>query len=354
MQNLDVEEQLCALEEIIFSEHDFIVQKNQDRNVVKTVLRAGEDPKQILNFYKTLNYDALKKSQVGMFSSGTTKGSRSLCFRSKLSILEEVVEVGGHLSSLLSKRILIMVSPYHSFGLVPALLTCRRLTKDIFLSSGQAPLEVIRHLFAHKPEVIFAVPLHLRLIAEWVQKKRKSISFLKQIVYAGAVLDLQLVRFFDEQHITLTSLYGTTQTGVIAVQKKVTASNPHNCGKVLNTLSVSLSEERNEIVIVNSEGKQEFTGDQGYWIAEDLVIQNRLDAVVFYNGSKIDLKWLEMLIKNALEIEEVQIRFEKNISSQSEVICYLPKEYKELHPLFFEKIKEVVPSYAIPKRFQYG
>lgn len=352
-KSLDIEEHLSSIEQIIFNNFDVEIKKNPQKRIEKSIAYVGGPVEQILLFYENLNPHLLQMQRIGMFSSGTTQGSQTLYFRTKESILKEITEIETFLADLRSKKILIMVTPNHSFGLIPALLTSRRLSEEVYLNVGQAPIEVIQHLFALKPEIIFAVPAHIRLIAEWVKKKHKEISFLKKIIYGGAILQPDLVRFFEEFHITLTSLYGTTQTGVISIQQQVSAEDPHNCGTVLKNYSILFSEEQQEIIILTSAGQKIATGDMGLYKGQDLIVQQRIDNVIFKNGNKIDLKWLENLIKQILEINDVQIQLEKNINRQPEIICRLPKLYESNHRLSFEKIRRFLPPYAIPERFYY-
>lgn len=354
MQNLlDAEQPIYNIEEEIFNLHEVVVQKNPNNDLNSKLISMGNKVNSLSRFYRQLDLNSLNAVRIGMFSSGTTKESKTLCWRSKLSIVKEILELENQFSYLQSKKIFIMVSPNHSFGLVPALLTTRKLTNKVYLFTGKITFEVLKHFFSIKPEIIFAVPSHLRLIAEWVEKKGRDLIFLKQIIYAGAVLHESLIQFFQNLGVRLTSVYGTTQTGVIAIQQDVPLTRPENCGLVLNNQRVLISDKSE--IIVKSENNERFaTGDRGYFLGNELIVERRLDNIIFKNGNKIDLVLLEEIIKNATSIKEVKIHFEKNINNSHEIICNLPKKYESSHYALFEKLKSLVPSYAIPSKFYYN
>jgi|GEM_PF-6302740 len=354
MQNLiDMEENACDPERTIFAPGDITIQKKTDKRVVGRILHLPSNSLRLTNFYNQLDLAVLQTSFLGMLSSGVTKGSQSFCQRTKSSILHEILQLENRSAFLRSKKIFILVTPNHSFGLIPALLTNRRLSKHVYLNIGHPPIELGPIIFRLKPEVIFAVPNQIRLFARWIKRGNKRIHFLKRIAYAGSPLDKDVIHFFENRGIALSCYYGTTQTGVISTNQNVNSDNPFNCGSVLNGHTIIFSENRGEIVIVTPEGIRVPTGDQGEYHGQNLIVKGRLDTVVFKNGNKIDLAWLKELIQNTLQVEDIQIRLEKNINDTSEIICSIPMKYQSLHRQSFEKIKPLVPAYALPNRFVY-
>lgn len=354
MQNLiDMEENIGDPERAIFATGDIAIQKKPDKQVISHILHVSSNSLQLTNFYNQLDLAVLQTSFLSMLSSGVTKGSQSFCQRTKSSVLHEILQLENRSSFLGLKKIFIMVTPNHSFGLIPALLTNRRLSKHVYLNVGHPPIELGPIIFRLKPEVIFAVPNQIRLFANWIKKGNKRIHFLKRIAYAGSPLDKDLIYFFESRGIALSCYYGTTQTGVISINENVSSEDPFNCGSVLKGHTIIFSEDRGEIVIVTPEGVRVPTGDQGEYHGKDLIVKGRLDTVVFKNGNKIDLAWLKELIQDALQVEDIQIRLEKNINAASEIVCSIPIKYQSLHRQSFEKIKPLLPAYALPSRFVY-
>ncbi|WP_075884040.1 AMP-binding protein [Candidatus Protochlamydia sp. W-9] len=353
---VDIEEYLLKnpyLENFLFNDSDIKINKKKIIYSKEKLIYVGRDPNNILSFYDSVDDGLLKTKTLGMFSSGTTKGSQTLYLRTKDSIVEEIIELHSIFSDLQSKTIMIMVTPNHSFGLIPALLLSRRLSSEVYLGCSSISVELLKHFFYLKPQVVFAVPAHIRLLSEWIQRKNKSIPYLKKIIYGGAALATDVIKIFEERNIILTSIYGTTQTGAISVNKNINSKNPKDCGIPLRSLSVSISKDHQEIIVRNSLGKEVTTGDKGCLKEACLIVENRLDSIIFKNGNKIDIKWLESLISQILEIKTVHIGFEKNINGQPVIICTLPKQYEEQHQISFKKIKDIIPAYALPKYYYY-
>ncbi|PWU10288.1 MAG: hypothetical protein C5B47_02415 [Verrucomicrobia bacterium] len=354
MQNrIDMEENAGDPEQVIFSGHDIAIQNNPNKQIANYILHVPSSPSRLTKFYSQLNSTVLQTTFLGMFSSGVTKGSQSLYPRTKCSILHELFALENHSSFLDSKKILIMTTPNHSFGLIPALLTSRRFSTHVYINIGHPPIDLSAIILRLKPEVIFAVPNQIRLFAKWIERGNREIYFLKTIAYAGSPLDKDLICFFEDRGIALCCYYGTTQTGVISINKNVSSGDPLNCGIVLKNHTIDFSGDQREIVILTSEGGKVFTGDQGEYQKGNLIVKGRLDTVVFKNGNKIDLVWLKNLIQDALEIENIQIRLEKNINDTSEIVCSIPIRYRPLHRQLFDKIKRLIPAYALPDRFTY-
>jgi long-chain acyl-CoA synthetase len=131
-------------------------------------------------------------------------------------------------------RILCPVPLFHSYGLMVGLLPMLATGGTCILAPDLLPGDVVSLTRFHRPTILLGVPFLYDLLAKSIPASDTSFGDYRYLFSAGAPLPEHLAtQFFRQWGTLLNPLYGTTETGVIAVALE---RRPYLSGFVGSTL----------------------------------------------------------------------------------------------------------------------
>ncbi len=296
-------------------------------------------------------FNSLKSNQnfqLGMYSSGTTKASKTLIFRHHNEIKNEILSLNKILFFLHHKRFLVCAPANHSFGLIPGLLVSRQLSSFVHYIPNY--LEFLNGLDELQTQVLIATQAHIKILYERIKTKGKY-PYLKWIIWAGSPLNVELVTRLKNMGLNLIQIYGTTETGAICVCLDVSRNNLSTFENILDHLKVKINAFK-EIEVLLSNGQILNTKDKGDLCPNgNLTIHGRSDKIIFKNGNKIELDLIQEIAISESNGIPTKITYEKNIGGDIEIICSVKGNYLDAKNIYCA-LKNKLPAYALPKRIE--
>lgn len=158
----------------------------------------------------------LKGPALGFLTSGTT-GHPKIALRTERAMLAEAVAMRDELELTPARRLAVMVPLHHSFGFGDCAFAGILAGVEISSYSRMPPSAYVATFERSEIDVVALVPAQLRLLAEACN--RPVLSRLS-VLSAGAPLDARTAQLANERlGCAIGQVYGTTETGVIAVAR---------------------------------------------------------------------------------------------------------------------------------------
>jgi acyl-coenzyme A synthetase/AMP-(fatty) acid ligase len=150
------------------------------------------------------------------FSSGST-GMPKMIGRTFRSLASEVQRFGlmpGMLTN--GDRLLLLSSTAHSFGLIAGLLHSLTAGVSVVFPARISARDILHAAQEHRVTAIFGVPMHFALLG--AAAAVPELPDLRVAVSGGEVMPAAVARCFaDRFRVPVGEAYGTTETGIIAV-----------------------------------------------------------------------------------------------------------------------------------------
>jgi long-chain acyl-CoA synthetase len=266
--------------------------------------------------------DAL--SGVYMFSSGSTGKSKRVTRTQEQLVLEcdalrERLELGAQ------DRILCTVPLFHAHGFCNAMLAALLNGGALILPEGEFNPRATAKLLCDQAVTVYpAVPFLLQLLTETQFDAALDLSALRWAISAGVALPQTVAEQFSSRFgKPVHQLYGTTETGVIAVQAPA-VTKPESVGQPLAGTQIVIRDEQGAALPVGQQGEVWVsaasatkaydglpemtarcfdgnwfgTGDLGYLDQDgDLFITGRTKLVINVAGLKVDPLEIEAVLK---------------------------------------------------------
>ncbi|GAA4043183.1 class I adenylate-forming enzyme family protein [Streptomyces shaanxiensis] len=247
------------------------------------------------------------------FSSGST-GRPKVIGRTAESIAEEVdrfTRIPGMPG--VGDRLLLLSSTAHSFGLIAGLLHSLAAGVRVVFAPRISARDVLRTAVEHRITALFGVPMHYELLA--AASDPPALPDLRVAVSGGELMPSQVAARFAERYgIAVGESYGTTETGVVAMDAHGTlrpSVGPAAPGVVvrehLGELDVALAESP---YLYDSGGTQYTDGwlhtrDRATVDASGAVrVHGRADSVVVIGGLKVDLVEVENVLREHPAVQQ--------------------------------------------------
>lgn len=308
----------------------FLITRNSNANVpgVQSLFLKPEEVS-VLNSDSLIEPKSLKsEDQIirVIFSSGTTGSPKAIPFSAAQTfarsvVFEKEVIAGGELISILSHDV--------SLGYIT-------LMSDMF--RGRRHFTAGPLLLGLKSAGRFNVdrlaisPIGLREITEAVQNRVLTLDWnVRHVFTAGGPVSTELAeRATNLLGVELTSIYGSTEVGLVAMRKGVPEEDS-SAGEILKHVYLEIVDENGSILEDGDTGlvrmKVEwqaseylndsntskdyfrdgyfYPGDIGSKIGGDLYIKGRSNLVMNLGGVKIDPIKVENLIMHKFKIQDV-------------------------------------------------
>ena len=272
---------------------------------------------------------------VVQFSSGST-GLPKTIHRSHLNLITEVKQLTEALKISQADTFLGLLPLYHAHGFSNAMMAALLNGGQLVLKEGFNPRTAIKLLEEENITCFPAVPFMIKLMSETHFTGKINWSGLRFCFTAGAALDEETAVAFRKRFgITVRQLYGSTETGAIALNlNDPIGKTGKSVGAPLGKAEVIVFDENmnpcgngqtGEIGInsptmatcyskMPKETKESFRkgyffpGDLGYFdSAGNLYITGRKSLFINVGGNKINPYEVEKVIASIPEVKDVVV-----------------------------------------------
>ncbi|MCP4153819.1 MAG: long-chain fatty acid--CoA ligase, partial [bacterium] len=316
------------------------------------------------------------------FTSGTG-GKSKIVPRTYRNIAAEITGIIKTLSITPSDITACPAPLFHSYGLLAGFLSAYYSGATFLLIEKFIPKNAIKMVEQYKPTIFNGIPFMYNLLVNTFQEKEPDFSSLRYCLSAGAKLsDEAAGKFKQKFDVPIVQLYGTTETGVIAVNAdSKNSGNIHSVGKALAGRSIKIVDENNRELPSGAEGEISTSGsattagylnrpelntrkfkDQWYYTGdighldeeENLYITGRKSNFINVAGLKVDPFQVEQVLaahNNIKECAVVGIMDEKKL--EEKIKCYVVTEkdmtVQDVRKVCIEKLAD----YKVPREVEF-
>lgn len=190
-----------------------------------------------------------ESSALFMYSSGST-GKPKRVTRTHGHIISEHASLSSSISLTSADRILCTVPMYHAHGLGNCMMASLLTGGCLVVVSGEFnPRETMRAMTQQQVSIYPAVPFMCKMISDSFYKEKPDLSKLRLIFSAGAPLPAEVEsRFFEKLGVHIRQLYGSTETGAVAINFSDTEGGIDSVGKALNDVEITIVDEEGAIL----------------------------------------------------------------------------------------------------------
>lgn len=323
----------------------------QDLSIADIIKESGETQTTLLNAYNN--------ASVVIYTSGTTAQQKGVLLTQK-NILSDTISASKIFS--FAPRVVLILPLYHAFGLtagvvVPLIEGCEVVLCDYNYS-------IVKCIKESNAEATIVVPAMLKLFHDSIIANNDIgvMGNIRQIVCGGAMLQEELLDFFEERNISIYVGYGLSECAPVVSTNGNSLKKKGSVGKILECCSVVIQDpDQNgygEIIVKGDNVTKGYlnlphcnlssfemdyfkTGDIGY-IDDDgfLFVKGRIkDTIVLSNGKKIAPGELESSIGSIPYVKEVAVFLEETDDSREIIVAEIFADNLETDEGCREKIQ---------------
>jgi acyl-coenzyme A synthetase/AMP-(fatty) acid ligase len=210
-------------------------------------------------------------------------------------------------------RVLLLSSTVHSFGLVAGLLHSLHAGIEVVFTPRVSARDILATAERHRVHAIFGVPFHYELLAGAVSVP--ALPELRVAVSGGEIMPPEVAeRFADRFGVAVGESYGTTETGVIAMD--VSGARRPAVGPPAPGLTVRVRDGELEVRLDESPYLHGPDGDRyagGWFRTRDRAVLDpdsgvrlfgRADSLVVIGGLKVDLTEVEAALTAHPDVDD--------------------------------------------------
>lgn len=266
------------------------------------------------------------------YSTGSTGHAKRIT-RSDAMLLRESTSVSGVLGVTSSDRVLGVAPFFHSHGLMNSAMLALLSGASLHVVHSFLPRDVARLIAREGITGFPGVPFMFDLLNE--PRDAQDFSSIRFAISAGAPLPVATAEAFERQYgVRIRQLYGTTETGVIAIQSDDPRADIAAVGRPVPGVSVRIVNERREQVEAGTVGRVEITstfaataydnttgneecrfehgvffpGDLGRLAANgELTLCGRHRGFINVGGSKVDPAEIEAALRELPGVDEAVV-----------------------------------------------
>jgi acyl-coenzyme A synthetase/AMP-(fatty) acid ligase len=323
MESIQLKQEILATKEATFSAHTkpelFVLLHNAIEKGVTPVLF---DPKietiaqrvtelGIGSFDKASNKAVLPASAYALFFTSGTTGIPTGAIKNRENIEGELAALQAIFEPEEFERVIVTVPFIHIYGFLSGLMLPRRLGCEVLLKEEYYPQELIM-LHEHKKSLVVTSPVYIKALLRL--KREHDLSNVVFLSSTGLLLEEEVERFEKQYNTRIIQLFGSTETGGIAIKRGVNAyweplkdvliTKTHDSRMVVDSpyLSSHLFEEKITLMrrpytttdIIEIDGKV-------------FKLLGRANEIIKISGKRVSIVELENLIENNFSINDALI-----------------------------------------------
>lgn len=274
----------------------------------------------------------IDRPAITQYSTGST-GYPKRVTRSQKMLLGEYLSVSGVLNVTGDERIVGIAPFFHSYGLMNAAVLALLSGGTLYMANTFSAKETARLIERERITIFPGVPFMYKLLAEL--REHRDFSSLRFALCGGVPLPEETARAFEEAYgVAITQVYGTTETGVVSIQRPSTARLSDSVGKPIPGVSVKIMTDTGDDAAIGIAGNVQISsgfgavcydnsnvtsenhfskdgfipGDIGQLSANgELKLCGRSRGFINVSGSKVDPAEVEAVLLDLQEISEVVV-----------------------------------------------
>ena len=290
---------------------------------------------------------------IYMYSSGST-GKPKRVTRTHGQLIAEAVALTATLDLTADDNILCTVPLYHAHGFGNCLMASLLNGGTLVLTPGEFNSREVTRLLERCEITIYpAVPFMFKMLGETFYKVKPILPKLRLLVSAGAALQAEIYESFEKVfNKQIMQLYGSTETGAVAVNYLPERDTSASVGRPLHGFEVDILDESGTPVADGSigeiairapsmthqyDGLPEITAEcfvNNYFLPGDLGMKD-VNGAIYIKGRK---KLLINVAGNKVDPLDVEAVISKHPKVQDVVVLGQPDA------LYGEMVKAVVVS----------
>ncbi|WP_405770937.1 class I adenylate-forming enzyme family protein [Streptomyces sp. NBC_01538] len=254
------------------------------------------------------------------FSSGST-GRPKVIGRTARSIATEVDRFAG-VPGMPAEgdRLLLLSSTAHSFGLIGGLLYSLAAGVSVVFAPRVFARDILRTAVEHRITALFGVPTHFDLCA--AATDAPALPDLRIAVSGGEIMPPQVAARFTQRYgVGVGEAYGTTETGIIAID--VGGTLRPSVGRAAPGVSLRVHHGELDVALDESPYLFDSGGTQytdGWLHTRDratldaggaVLVRGRADSLVVIGGLKVDLTEVENVLRDHPAVEQAVLVHEE-------------------------------------------
>ena len=303
--------------------------------------------------------NALPSSAHALFFTSGTTGIPTGAIKNRENIEGELDALQALFTSENFERVIVTVPFIHIYGFLSGLMLPRRLGCEVLLKEEYYPQELIM-LHEHKKSLVVTSPVYIKALLRL--KREQDLSNVVFLSSTGLLLEEEVARFEKQYNTRIVQLFGSTETGGIAIKrgvnpyweplKGVLVTKNHESRMVVDSpyLSTHLLEEKITLM------KRPYTTtDIIEIVGKTFKLLGRANEILKISGKRISIVELENLIESGLSVGDVLITIVQDSSKlkdehlQIKVAGRKTPTEAEVKALFKENYPEINFSFELEK-----
>ena len=195
------------------------------------------------------------KEFILQFTSGVSGRSR-IVPRSYKNVMDEIRNVSDTLSLTGEDTVICPVPLFHAYGLACGLLISIYKKAKLILMENFVPKDFINFVKKFKPTIFVGVPFMYSLLTRTFLNEDVNFSCFRLCLSAGDKLSGEVAESFNKRFgVNINQLYGSTETGVVAVNLyKDGFADVESVGKPVKESMVKIVDDNDHEVPLGEDG----------------------------------------------------------------------------------------------------
>ena len=259
---------------------------------------------------------ALPTSAYALFFTSGTTGVPTGAIKNRENVEGELDALQTLFAPENYERVIVTVPFIHIYGFLAGLMLPRRLGCEMLLKEEYYPQELTL-LHEHKKTLVVTSPVYIKALLRL--KRDHDLSNVTFLSSTGLLVEEEVERFEKQYNTKLIQLFGSTETGGVAIKrgvnpyweplKGVSVTKNHESRMVVDSpyLSSHLFEEKITLMkrpytttdIIELEGKK-------------FKLLGRANEIIKVSGKRISIVELENIIENGLGVADALVSIKQD------------------------------------------
>ncbi len=270
------------------------------------------------SYDKVSENSALPTSAYALFFTSGTTGVPTGAIKNRENIEGELDALQALFEPEHFERVIVTVPFIHIYGFLSGLMLPKRLGCEVLLKEEYYPQELMT-LHEHKKSLVVTSPVFIKALLRLTREQDLSnVVFLSS---TGLLVEEEVARFEQQYNTRLIQLFGSTETGGVAIKRGV---NPY--WEPLQGVSVTKNFESRMVVdspyLSTHLFEETITLMKRPYTTTDIIeldgkkfkLLGRANEIIKISGKRISIVELEHLIENNLGVADTLITIKSDKS----------------------------------------
>ncbi len=287
-----------------------------------------------------------------LFTGGST-GKSKIWQKTPRNIFSEALYHSKAFKVLEKDIFISTVPPQHIYGLLYSVIVPFISSAKVIGQTCAFPQEIISSIKVNSGTILVSIPVHYRVL------KSSSLNFPSlrlALSSAGSLEYADAEYFFKETGIAIAEIFGSTETGGIAIR--------YNSGQekaLMPFKNIDWKIQDGKLSVQSDFISPELPRDaEGYYITEDRVENagennfmhlGRADGIVKVAGKRVDLKEVENKLKQIIGVADAVVIALPVSGGRKNVIAAIIEGCLD-HKTVKKRAKELLEPYALPRKIK--